>query len=105
MSGERLRSRSRMFRSSSDIHGLDLQRFHEALSFGIVVGITSPAPGADEAVVGEQIAVSLRGILRTSIRVVDAAPVRLPDSDGCLEGCNSQTGIDRAADRISDHPA
>jgi hypothetical protein len=34
-------------------------------------------------------------------RVVDGAPGRLAGSDGCLQGSNGKTRIDRAADRIS----
>jgi len=55
--------------------------------------------------VGKQPAISLTCILRASIRVVDAAPRRLPGSGGSLQRCNRQACIDRTADRISDHSA
>src|SRR5215831_12013108 len=49
----------------------------------------------------EQLAASLAGILRTSIRVMDTAPWRLPGSNCGLQCFNCQTCVDR---RISDPP-
>src|SRR5262249_8654165 len=80
-------------------------RLHETLCLGIVVGISAPTHRADEPMVGKQPAISLTCILRASIRVVDAAPRRLPGSDGSLQRCNRQACVDRTADRISDHSA
>src|SRR5262249_61300880 len=68
-------------------------------------GVPAPTHRADEPMVGEQLAVSLACILRASIRVMDAAPRRLPGSDGSLQRCNRQAYVDRTADRISDHSA
>src|SRR5262249_24506732 len=73
-----------------------------ALGLGVVVGVSTPAHRADEPMLCEQLAVSLAGILRTSIRVMDTAPGRLPGSNSGLQCCNCQTCVDRAADRISD---
>src|SRR5215813_10300211 len=87
------------------VDGFDLQRLDEAFGLGVVVGVSTPAHRADEPMLCEQLAVSLAGILRTSIRVMDTAPGRLPDSNSGLQCCNCQTCVDRAADRISDHPA
>src|SRR5262245_31885805 len=87
------------------VDGFDLQRLDEAFGLGVVVGVSTPAHRADEPMLCEQLAVSLTGILRTSIRVVDTAPGRLPGLNSGLQCCNCQTCVDRAANRISDHPA
>src|SRR5215813_3944203 len=87
------------------VDGFDLQRLDEAFGLGVVVGVSTPAHRADEPMLCEQLAVSLAGILQTSIRVMDTAPGRLPGSNSGLQCCNCQTRVDRAADRISDHPA
>src|SRR5215471_10726438 len=83
------------------VDGLDLQRLDEAFGLGIVVGVSKPAHRADEPMLSEQLAASLAGILRTSIRVKDTAPWRLPGSNSGLQCFNCQTCVDR---RISDPP-
>src|SRR6201987_1077870 len=55
--------------------------------------------------VGKNIAVDLGGVLRTAIRVVNAAFRWLPCSDSRLQCRNGKTGIDRAADRIANDAA
>ena len=87
------------------IDGLDLKGLHEALGLGIVIGIATSAHGADEAMFGQQVAIGLGGVLRTAIRVVDAALRRLPYSDGRLQSRNGNARIDRAADRVADGAA
>jgi hypothetical protein len=42
---------------------LDLHRLHEALRLGIVIWISAPAHRADEAVRGEDLAITLSGVL------------------------------------------
>src|SRR5262245_35517130 len=79
------------------VDGFDLQRLDEAFGLGVVVGVSTPAPRADEPMLCEQLAVSLAGILRTSIRVMDTAPGRLPGLNSGLQCCNCQTCVDRAA--------
>src|SRR5262249_41726745 len=49
------------------VDGFDLQRLDEAFGLGVVVGVSTPAHRADEPMLCEQLAVSLAGILRTSI--------------------------------------
>src|SRR6185436_5424080 len=66
------------------IDGLDLKGFHEALGLGIVIGIATSAHGAVETMFGQQVAIRLGGVLRTTIRVVDAALRRLSYSDSGL---------------------
>src|SRR5215510_14772012 len=77
-------------------------------SLAVMCPACSPSPDphrADEPMLCEQLAVSLAGILRSSIRVMDTAPGRLPGLNSGLQCCNCQTCVDRAANRISDHPA
>ena len=57
------------------VDGFGLQRLDEAFGLGVVVGVSTPAHRADKPMLCEQLAVSLAGILRTSIRVMDTAPV------------------------------
>src|ERR1700733_6454668 len=78
------------------IDGLDLKGLHEALGLGIVVGIATSAHGADETMFGQQMAIGLGGVLRTTIRVVDAALRRLSYSDSRFQRRNSNANIDRA---------
>src|SRR5262252_10365476 len=55
--------------------------------------------------VGKDIAVDLRSVLRTAIRVVNAAFRWPPYSDSSLQSRNGKAGIDRAADRIANDAA
>lgn len=50
----------------------DLERLHEALGLGAVVGIAAPPHGALEPVLDEPAQIALGGILRTAIGVMDA---------------------------------
>ena len=59
------------------IHCLDLQRLHEAFRLGVIVRIATVAHGANEAMCGEELSVIGRRILRTAIRVVNAALRRI----------------------------
>src|SRR5262249_49281874 len=67
------------------VDGFDLQRLDEAFGLGVVVGVSTPAHRADEPMLCEQLAISLAGILRTSIRVMDTAPGRLPGLNSGLQ--------------------
>jgi hypothetical protein len=87
------------------IDGLDLKGFHEALCLGIVIGIATSAHGAVETMFGQQVAIRLGRVLRTTIRVVDAALRRLSYSDSGLQCRNSNAGIDRATNRVADDAA
>ena len=48
------------------IDRFDLHRLHEALRFGVIVGIATPAHRADEAMAVEGLPIGLRGILRAA---------------------------------------
>ena len=87
------------------IDGLDLKGLHKALGLGIVIGIATSAHRADETMFGQQVAVGLGGVLRTTIRVVDAALRRLSYSDSRLQCRNSNAGIDRATNGVADYAA
>jgi len=54
---------------------------------------------------GQQVAIELGGVLRTTIRVVDAALWRLSYSDGRLQCATATAGIDRATNRVADYAA
>ena len=55
--------------------------------------------------VGEDVAVGLGSVLRTAIRVMNAAFGRLPCSDSRLQRRNGNAGINRAANRIANDAA
>ena len=55
--------------------------------------------------VGEDIAVDLGSVLRTAVRVVNAAFRWPPCTDSRLQRCSRKAGIDRAADRIANNAA
>jgi WD40 repeat protein len=61
--------------------------------------------GADETMFGQQVAIGLGGVLRTTIRVVDAALRRPSFSDSRLQCRNSNAGVDRATNRVADDTA
>ena len=63
------------------------------------------AHGANEAMCGEELSVIGRRILRTAIRVVNAALRRIAIVDRRLKRRDRQTRINRAADRIAHHAA
>ena len=66
------------------IDGLGLEGLHKALGLGIVIGIATSAHRADETMFGQQVAIRFGGVLRTTIRVMDAALRRLSYSDSRL---------------------
>jgi len=72
------------------IDGFDLHRLHEAFRFGIIVGIAAPTHRSNKIVLGEKIAIEERGILRASIRVMDAARRWLSPFD-CRLKCRGHT--------------
>jgi hypothetical protein len=80
-------------------------RLHEALRLGVVVRIAAPAHRTDEAVLGEELAIRLGSILRAAIRMVHASRRRPPHADGGLQRGEREAVIDRAADRVTDHPS
>ena len=54
---------------------------------------------------GQQVAIGLGGVLRTTVRVVNAALRRLSYSDSRLQCRNSNASIDRAANPVADYAA
>jgi hypothetical protein len=54
---------------------------------------------------GQQVAIRLGAVLRTTICVVDAAVRRLSYPDSRLQCRNSNAGIDRATNRVADDAA
>ena len=64
-----------------------------------------PNHRADETMFGQQVAIRFGGVLRTTIRVVDAALRRPSFSDSRLQCRNSNAGLDRATNRVADDTA
>ena len=64
------------------IDGLDLERLHEALGLGVVVGIAPAAHRSDEAIVGESLPIVPGCVLRAAIGVVHATGRRSSLVDG-----------------------
>src|ERR1700730_13544937 len=87
------------------IHCLEIELLHEAFRLGVIVKIATVAHGANEAICGEELSVIGRRILRTAIRVVNAALRRIAIVDRRLNRRDRQTRINRAADRIAHHAA
>ena len=83
----------------------DLQRLHEALRFGVIVGIAVPAHRADEAMAVEGLPIGLRGILGAAIRVMKAAGRRSSVLDCSVQGGERQPNIDGSADGVADDAA
>ena len=80
----------------------DLQRLHEAFHHGVVVGVAAPSHRADQAVFAEQGPVDLGGVLRVSVRVVDASGWRVTKFDCRRERRERQPRIDPSAERVAD---
>ena len=63
------------------IDGLDLKGLHKALGLGIVIGIATSGHRADETTFGQQVAIGLGGVLRTTCLAM-AFILRKPGSVG-----------------------
>jgi hypothetical protein len=87
------------------IDGFDLEGLHKTLGLGVVVRIASASHRTDETAAKQGFPISLSGVLRTAIRMVDAAGRRLTALDGDIERGERQSDVDRAADRVADRPA
>lgn len=55
------------------VHCLDLERFHEALGLGVVVGIAVASHRADQYMLGQHLPVGGGGILRSAVGMMHAA--------------------------------
>jgi hypothetical protein len=55
-----------------EIDFLTFEGFHKTLSLGIIVGIATPTHRTDKTMLGQDLAIALRGILRSAVGVVDA---------------------------------
>src|SRR3954453_21282339 len=52
------------------VHTFDLERLHEALSLGVIVGIAAPAHRANKPVLGQPRPIRLGSVLTTAVRVM-----------------------------------
>src|SRR5215470_5660088 len=70
----------------SEIDGFNLQRLHEALGFGVVIRVATPAHGTAQAVGCQELAVRLSSVLRPAVRMMDASDTDLGDllNDPCV---------------------
>ena len=85
------------------IDGFDLEGLHEALGLGGRKGCLC-AHRSDKTAAKQGFPIGLSGILRTAIRVVDAAGWRFAALDRGGESGERQADVDRAADRIASCP-
>lgn len=82
-----------------DLLGLD--GLEKALGGSVVVGIALAGHADPEAVLEEHLYIVVRGILDTSIRVMDDSLWGTAICNGHLEGLQTQSGVDVARDGIS----
>ena len=78
---------------------LPLERLHEALTTGVVIGVGGPTHARDHVVRSQQGHVLLRGILDAAIGMVDQPRRRVPLREGVRQGRDRQPGSQRAVQR------
>lgn len=81
---------------------LVLERLHEQLALGVVVGVAAPAHADLDAVGFEQIGIISRCILHTAVGVMHQAGNGFPCSQRHLPGLDRQRRLQRTAQRPSD---
>ena len=74
---------------------LPLERFHEALAAGVVVGVRRPTHARDHLVLAEQLHVCAGGILHAPIGMMHHARRRLSLCDGLVQRAEWQPGRQR----------
>jgi len=84
---------------------LPLERLHEALATGIVVGVRRPAHAREHLMLPEQLHVGPGGILDAPIRMMDHARRRLTSRDRVVQRLQRQTSRQRLAQRPAHHLA
>lgn len=87
------------------IDRLDLERLHEALGFGVIVGISTPTHRADDAISREQLPITRSRVLRSAVRVMHETRRRSAARDGCFECGDRQACIDGSTDGIANDAA
>jgi hypothetical protein len=87
------------------VYRLHFERFHEALGFGVVVGIARPAHAALKASLGEPCRVLARSVLDAAIGVVDEAGRRIARGDRLIERVHGQARLEMVVERPSHHSA
>ena len=80
-----------------------LQRLEEAFDGGVVVAIALTAHRNLEAVFAQQLLIVVGTVLRSAIRVMDAAPWRPADRDRHVQGPQGQILLQAVADGPADH--
>ncbi len=78
-----------------------LERLHEALGLGAVIGIAAPAHGAGETAGNRHVAITLRGVLRAPAGMMHAARRRLAPFDRSPQSGDRQARVDRTADGLA----
>lgn len=85
-----------------DVDRLDFQRLHEALGLGVVIRISFSTHGSDESVEFQDAPMPRCGVLGSPVSVKDAARRRTPGPDRRIQRCRGETGIDVAAETVTD---
>src|ERR1700752_2607572 len=84
---------------------LVLQRLHKRFSLSVIVGIAAPAHADSYSPIHQQIGISSRSILRSSIRMVYETGLDTATLDPHYQSLNIQVRFQRSSQRPADHPA
>ena len=88
-----------------EINLVILERFHKALTLGIVVRVSLPAHADPNVMLIEHPRVIVRRVLHAAIRMMNQPwRPRCASDDRHLQGCQSQFGIDLARQLLTDDP-
>ena len=85
-----------------EIDFLDLQRLHEALRPGIMVGIADAAHRSAQAGSLQRFAIQLRRVLAAPVGVMDAAGRRPPACDSGLQGGQGERRVQALRQGVTD---
>ena len=87
------------------VHSFDLERLHEALSLGVVVGIATPAHRTDDPVLDQHLPIRLDSVLTAAVRVVGQSRCRPTPLERRSQSRKGQVGVDRPDERVANHAA
>jgi len=88
-----------------EIDFLTFEGFHKTLGLGIVVGIATPAHRTDKTMLGQNLAIAFRGVLRPAVGMVDASWRGSARFYRDVQRCQRQPCIKTAGERVAYDPA